>query len=71
MQSDPPTFALSDLKGGKTPVLSWMRERKCSIQLKLTLGLRDARIQTTVYCFARVGAVVAMKAGNYFRHMRK
>ncbi|MGO9268443.1 MAG: tyrosine-type recombinase/integrase [Candidatus Binataceae bacterium] len=59
------------VKRGKTPVLSAAEARQLldSIESDTLIGLRDrALIGIMVYSFARVGAVVAMKVGDYFQH---
>ncbi len=59
------------VKRGKTPVLSAAEARKLldSIESDTLIGLRDrALIGTMVYSFARVGAVVTMKVGDFFEH---
>jgi integrase len=59
------------VKRGKTPVLSAAEARQLvdSIESDTLIGLRDrALIGTMVYSFARVGAVVTMKVGDYFQH---
>jgi site-specific recombinase XerD len=58
------------VKRGKTPVLSAEEARKLldSIESNTLIGLRDrALIGTMVYSFARVGAAVTMKVGDYFQ----
>lgn len=58
------------VKKGKTPVLSATeaRELLASIDVSTIAGLRDrAIIAVMVYSFARVGAVVAMNAKDYFQ----
>jgi site-specific recombinase XerD len=55
-------------------VLSSEEARKLldSIESNTSIGLRDrALIGTMVYSFARVGAVVTMKAGDYFQHRKR
>src|SRR6266851_2612276 len=57
------------MKRGKTPVLSAEEARKPldSIESNTLIGLRDrALIGTMVYSFARVGATVTMRVGDYF-----
>jgi integrase/recombinase XerD len=59
------------VKRGKTPVLSAEEARKLldSIESNTLIGLRDrALIGTMVYSFARVGATVTMKVGDFFEH---
>lgn len=58
------------VKRGTTPVLSSEEARKLldSINLESITGLRDrALIGVMVYTFARVSAVVSMRAEDYFR----
>jgi integrase/recombinase XerD len=62
------------VKRGKTPVLSSEEARKLldSIESTTLIGLRDrALIGIMVYSFARVGAAVTMKVGDYFQHRRR
>ena len=62
------------VKRGKTPVLSAEEARKLldSIESNTLIGLRDrALIGTMVYSFARVGATVTMKVGDYFQHRQR
>ena len=62
------------VKRGKTPVLSSEEARKLldSIESTSLIGLRDrALIGTMVYSFARVGAAVTMKVGDYFQHRKR
>jgi site-specific recombinase XerD len=62
------------VKRGKTPVLSAEEARKLldSIESNTLIGLRDrALIGTMVYSFARVGAAVTMKVGDYFQHRKR
>ncbi len=62
------------VKKGKTPVLSAdeAREFLDSIDTATVVGLRDrALIAVMVYSFARVGAVVSMRVGDYFRQRRR
>ena len=62
------------VKRGKTPVLSAEEARKLldSIETTTVMGLRDrAQIGVMVYSFARVGAVVAMRIGDYFHHRNR
>jgi integrase/recombinase XerD len=59
------------VRRGKTPVLSSEEARKLldSIESTTLIGLRDrALIGTMVYSFARVGAAITMKVGDYFQH---
>ncbi len=61
------------VKRGKTPVLSAEEARKLldSIESNTLIGLRDrALIGVMVYSFARVGATVTMKVGDYFQHRK-
>jgi integrase len=62
------------VKRGKTPVLSSEEARRLldSIASNTLIGLRDrARIGAMVYSFARVGAAVTMKVGDYFQHRKR
>jgi site-specific recombinase XerD len=62
------------VKRGKTPVLSSEEARKLldSIESNTLIGLRDrALIGTMVYSFARVGAAIGMKVGDYFQHRKR
>ena len=62
------------VKRGKTPVLSAAEARQLleSIESDTLIGLRDrALIGTMVYSFARVGAAVTMKVGDYFEHRQQ
>ncbi len=62
------------VRRGKTPVLSAEEARKLldSIDITTLIGLRDrALIGTMVYSFARVGAAVTMRVGNYFQHRKR
>jgi site-specific recombinase XerD len=62
------------VKRGKTPVLSSEEARKLldSIESNTLIGLRDrALIGTMVYSFARVGAAVTLKVGDYFQHRKR
>ena len=62
------------VKRGKTPVLSSDEARKLldSIESNTLIGLRDrALIGTMVYSFARVGAAITMKLGDYFQHRKR
>lgn len=57
------------VKKGKTPVLTdeEMRELLDSIDTSHVVGLRDrALIATMFFSFARIGAVLGMKVGDYF-----
>ena len=43
-----------------------------SIETNTLIGLRDrALIGTMVYTFARVGATITMKVGDYFQHRKR
>jgi integrase len=58
------------VRRGKTPVLSAEEAWKLldSIETTTLIGLRDrAVIGVMVYSFARVGATVTMRVGDYFR----
>ena len=62
------------VKRGKTPVLSAEEARTLldSIESSTLIGLRDrALIATMVYSFARVGATVTMRVGDYFQHRKR
>jgi integrase/recombinase XerD len=62
------------VKRGKTPVLSAEEARKLldSIDTAPLIGLRDqALIGVMVYSFARVGAAVTMRVGDYFQHRQR
>src|ERR1700746_752227 len=62
------------VKRGKTPVLSSEEARKLldSIETNTLIGLRDrALIGTMFYSFARVGATITMKVGDYFQHRKR
>jgi site-specific recombinase XerD len=62
------------VRRGKTPVLSSEEARKLldSIESITLIGLRDrALVGTMVYSFARVGAAIAMKVGDYFQHRKR
>jgi integrase/recombinase XerD len=62
------------VKRGKTPVLSAEEARQLldSIESNTLIGLRDrALIATMVYSFARVGATVTMRVGDYFQHRKR
>ncbi len=62
------------MKRGKTPVLSAEEARKPldSIESNTLIGLRDrALIGAMVYSFARVGATVTMRVGDYFQHHKR
>ncbi len=58
------------LRRGKTPILSRDQTRMLleRIDISSVLGLRDrALIATMVYSFARVGAIVGMRVGDYYQ----
>ena len=62
------------VKRDKTPVLSSEEARKLldAIESNTLIGLRDrALIGTMVYSFARVGAAISMKVGDYFQHRKR
>jgi integrase/recombinase XerD len=62
------------VKRGKTPVLSAEEARKLidSIETDTLIGLRDrALIGMMVYSFARVGAAITMKVGDFFQHRKR
>jgi integrase/recombinase XerD len=62
------------VKRGKTPVLSAEEARKLidSIESDTLIGLRDrALIGIMVYSFARVGAAITMKVGDFFQHRQR
>jgi site-specific recombinase XerD len=62
------------VKRGKTRVLSSEEARKLldSIESNTLIGQRDrALIGTMVYSFARVGAAISMKVGDYFQHLKR
>ncbi len=62
------------VKRGKTPVLSAAEARVLlnSIDATHVVGLRDrALVGTMVYTFARVGAVVGMKVGDYYQNGKR
>jgi integrase/recombinase XerD len=62
------------VRRGKTPVLSSEEARKLldSIESDTLIGQRDrALIGTMVYSFARVGAAIGMKVGDYFQHRKR
>ncbi len=61
------------VKRGKTPVLTAEEARRLldSIESDTLIGLRDrALIGLMVYSFARVGATVTMRVGDYFQHRK-
>jgi site-specific recombinase XerD len=62
------------VRRGKTPVLSAEEARKLldSIETTTLIGLRDrALVGVMVYSFARVGAAVAMRVGDFFQHRKR
>jgi len=62
------------VRRGKTPVLSAEEARKLldSIESNNLIGVRDrALIGTMVYSFARVGAAISMRVGDYFQHRNR
>ena len=62
------------VKRGKTPVLSAGEARQLldSIESNTLIGFRDrALIGAMVYSFARVGATVTMRVGDYFQHRKR
>jgi integrase/recombinase XerD len=62
------------LRKGKTPILSKSQTRMLleSIDISSVVGLRDrALIATMVYSFARVGAVVGMRVGDYYKNGKR
>jgi len=62
------------VRRGKTPVLSAEEARKLldSIETSTLMGLRDrALIGVMVYSFARVGAAVTMRVGDYFERRKR
>jgi integrase/recombinase XerD len=62
------------VKRGKMPVLSADEAHKLlnSIESNTLIGLRDrALIGAMVYSFARVGATVTMRVGDYFQHRKR
>jgi integrase len=62
------------VRRGKTPVLSAEEAGKLldSIETTTLIGLRDrALIGVMVYSFARVGAAVTMRVGDYFEHRKR
>lgn len=62
------------VKKGKTPILFKDETRKLleSIDTSSVVGLRDrALIATMVYSFARVGAVVGMRVGDYYKNGKR
>jgi integrase/recombinase XerD len=62
------------LRKGKTPILSKDQTRILleGIDISSVVGLRDrALIATMVYSFARVGAVVGMRVGDYYNNGKR
>jgi site-specific recombinase XerD len=62
------------LRRGKTPVLTKDETRMLldNIDISSLVGLRDrALIATMVYSFARVGAVVGMRVGDYYKNGKR
>src|SRR5262249_23615884 len=62
------------VRKGKTPVLSADEARQLldSIDLSTVMGLRDrAIIAAMVYSFARVGALLGMRVGDYYAQGRR
>jgi len=62
------------VRRGKTPILSAEKARKLldSIETTTLIGIRDrALIGVMVYSFARVGAAVAMRVGDFFQHRKR
>jgi integrase/recombinase XerD len=62
------------LRRCKTPVLSAEEARQLldSIETTTLIGVRDrALIGVMVYSFARVGATVAMRVGDFFQHRKR
>lgn len=62
------------VKKGKTPILSKDQTRMLleGIDISSAVGLRDrAVIATMVYSFARVGAVVGMRVGDYYKNGKR
>src|SRR5260370_18308077 len=62
------------MKRGKTAVLAAEEARKLldSIESNTLSGVRDRALTgTMVYSFARVGATVTMKVGDYFQHRQR
>jgi integrase/recombinase XerD len=62
------------LKRGKTPILTKDETRVLleNIDISSVVGLRDrALIATMVYSFARVGAVVGMRVGDYYKNGKR
>lgn len=62
------------LRRGKTPILTKDETRLLleNIDISSVVGLRDrALIATMVYSFARVGAVVGMRVGDYYKNGKR
>lgn len=62
------------LRRGKTPILSKDQTRMLleSIDISSVMGLRDrSLIAAMVYSFARVGAVVGMRVGDYYKNGKR
>ena len=62
------------VRRGTTPVLSAEEARNLldSIETNTLIGMRDgALIGVMVYSFARVGAAVTMRVGDYFEHRKR
>lgn len=62
------------LRRGKTPILAKDETRLLleNIDIPSVVGLRDrALIATMVYSFARVGAVVGMRVGDYYKNGKR
>lgn len=62
------------LRRGKTPILAKDETRMLleKIDISSAMGLRDrALIATMVYSFARVGAVVGMRVGDYYKNGKR
>ena len=62
------------LRRGKTPILAKDETRLLleNIDISSVVGLRDrALIATMVYSFARVGAVVGMRVGDYYKNGKR
>ncbi|MGB7291572.1 MAG: tyrosine-type recombinase/integrase [Thermodesulfobacteriota bacterium] len=62
------------LRRGKTPILAKDETRMLleKIDISSVMGLRDrALIATMVYSFARVGAVVGMRVGDYYKNGKR
>jgi integrase len=61
------------VRRGKTPVFSAEEPRKLlhSIETTTLIGRDRAVIGVMVYSFARVGAAVTMRVGDYFQHRKR